>query len=262
MHRGREVWVVVPAHDEEALIARTLRGIPAFVDRIVVIDDASADGTAAEAARVGDPRARIVRRRENGGVGAAIVAGYRMFLAEGAPRAACAVMAGDAQMDPADLPALLDRLDRGSDYVKGNRFASPGTFRAMPLVRYLGNRGLSFLTRVVTGYRHVGDSQCGYTVVTREALARIDLASLYPRYGFPNDLLIKLSRASVRVGEAPVRAIYAGESSGLNPLVAGPRILGILWRGWVKGKRRGATASTPTTERASLASARLRPRSE
>jgi glycosyltransferase involved in cell wall biosynthesis len=247
LHRDREVWVVVPAHDEEALIARTLRGIPAFVDRIVVVDDASADGTAAEAARVGDRRARIVRRLENGGVGAAIVDGYRIFLSDSAPGAACAVMAGDAQMDPADLPALLEGLDRGADYVKGNRFAKAGTFRAMPLVRYLGNRALSFLTRLVTGYRRLGDAQCGYTVIAREALAQIDLASLYPRYGFPNDLLIKLSRAGARVGEAPVRAIYAGEASGLNPLVAGPRILGIIWRGWRENRTAGF--SRPCIER-------------
>jgi glycosyltransferase involved in cell wall biosynthesis len=231
MRRGREIWVVVPAHDEEALIARTLRGIPGFVDRVVVVDDASADGTARAAEAFAGARIRLVRRARNGGVGAAIVDGYRAFLAGAPPRAACAVMAGDAQMDPADLPALLDRLDEGAGYVKGNRFGSKGTLRAMPVARIVGNAVLSLLTRAVTGLWHVGDSQCGYTVITREALERLDLGSLYPRYGFPNDLLIKLARSGVPVAQAPVRAIYADEVSGLNPLVVGPRILGILWRG-------------------------------
>jgi glycosyltransferase involved in cell wall biosynthesis len=239
MRNGREIWVVVPAHDEEALIARTLLGIPRFVDRVVVVDDASTDGTARAAEQAGGARTRVVRRLENGGVGAAIVHGYRVFLDESGPRAACAVMAGDAQMDPADLPGLLDRLDGGAGYVKGNRFASPGTLRAMPFHRWAGNLALSALTRLVTGFRHVGDSQCGYTVATRETLERLDLASLYPRYGFPNDVLIKLAKAGARVDEAPVRAIYADEASGLNPLIAGPRIVGILWRGWRELRRAG-----------------------
>jgi hypothetical protein len=192
---------------------------------------------------------RIVRRLENGGVGAAIVHGYGIFLAEAPRGAACAVMAGDAQMDPADLAGLLAGLDDGADYVKGNRFARAGTFRAMPLIRYVGNRVLSFLTRVVTGYGRLGDAQCGYTVATREVLARLDLGSLYPRYGFPNDLLIKLGRANARVAEAPVRAIYADERSGLNPLVAGPRILGILWRGWREGRTADLRRPRPVRRR-------------
>jgi glycosyltransferase involved in cell wall biosynthesis len=231
MRNGREVWVVVPAHDEEALIARTLRGIPRFVDRIVVVDDGSSDATASVAARFASARVRVHRRARNGGVGAAIVDGYRMFLAEASARAACAVMAGDDQMDPTDLPALLDGLESGTGYVKGNRFASPGTLRAMPFGRLIGNLALSLLTKAVTGLWHVGDSQCGYTVIARETLAGLDLSALYPGYGFPNDVLIKLARAGASVGEVPVRAVYADEVSGLRPLVAGPRILGILWRG-------------------------------
>jgi glycosyltransferase involved in cell wall biosynthesis len=231
VRKEREVWVVVPAHDEEALIGRTLRGIPDFVDRVVVVDDASTDGTRDAVAACASPRVTLVSRAENGGVGAAIVDGYRRFLAEAPPRAACAVMAGDAQMDPRDLPALLDALDSGASYVKGNRFAMPGTLRVMPVARIVGGAVLSRLTRLVTGFAHIGDSQCGYTVITREALERLDLAALYPRYGFPNDLLIKLARARVTVAVVPVRAIYADEESGLNPLLVGPRILGILWRG-------------------------------
>ena len=231
MRRGREIWVVVPAHDEAALIGRALASIPGFVDRVVVVDDASTDGTVAVATALATSRVRVIRRPRNGGVGAAIVDGYRAFLAEASAGAACAVMAGDAQMDPEDLPGLLDQLDGGAGYVKGNRFSSPGTLRAMPVARIVGNAVLSLLTKAVTRLWHLGDSQCGYTVITREALSRLDLASLYPRYGFPNDVLIKLARRGVHIAQAPVRAIYADEVSGINPIVHGPRILGILWRG-------------------------------
>jgi glycosyltransferase involved in cell wall biosynthesis len=231
MRHGREIWVVVPAHDEEALIGRTLASIPAFVDRVVVVDDASTDGTAAVAGRYCGGRVSLVRRTRNGGVGAAIVDGYRAFLEGAGHDAACAVMAGDAQMDPGDLPRLLEALDDGAGYVKGNRFASAGTLGAMPLVRLVGNAVLSVLTKMVTRRWHLWDSQCGYTVITRAALLRLDLDALYPRYGFPNDVLIKLARRGVTIGQVPVRAIYAGETSGMNPLAVAPRILGILWRG-------------------------------
>jgi len=226
-----ETWVVIPAFREERLIARAVAQVPADVDRIVVVDDASPDGTADAARRVGDPRVDVIRRPVNGGVGAAICDGYRRFVDEAASDdAVCVVMAGDAQMDPADLPALVATIRAGVDYAKGNRFMVRGTFDAMPLVRFLGNGFLSALTAKVTGY-DVGDSQCGYTAVTRAALRRLPLDRLYARYGFPNDMLVKAAAAGLIVADVPVRAVYADETSGLSPWRVGPRILGILWRG-------------------------------
>src|SRR5919199_2509015 len=99
MLEGKRVAVVVPAHDEERLVPETIRGIPEFVDAVIVVDDASADGTAAAARAVGDRRVEIVAHERNSGVGAAIVTGYRRALDTGAD-VAC-VMAGDNQMDPA-----------------------------------------------------------------------------------------------------------------------------------------------------------------
>lgn len=226
-----ETWVVIPAYREERLIGRAIAQVPSWVARIVVVDDASPDGTAEAARRVADPRVEVVRRSENGGVGAAIVDGYRRFL-EGTrfDDAVCVVMAGDAQMDPADLPALIATVAEGVDYAKGNRFMVRGTFDVMPVVRFLGNRFLSALTAKVTGYA-VGDSQCGYTAVTRRALLRVPLDRLYARYGFPNDMLVKAAAAGWVVADVPVRAVYADEVSGLSPWKVGPRILGILWRG-------------------------------
>lgn len=226
-----ETWVVIPAYREERLIGRAIAQVPAMVDRIVVVDDASPDGTAEAALRLEDPRVEVVRRSRNGGVGAAICDGYRRFV-DGAASddAVCVVMAGDAQMDPADLPALMSTIVAGVDYAKGNRFMVRGTFDAMPLVRFLGNRFLSALTAKVTGY-DVGDSQCGYTAITRAALRRLPLERLYARYGFPNDMLVKAAAAGLIVADVPVRAVYADETSGLSPWRVGPRILGILWRG-------------------------------
>ena len=66
---GKTVAVVVPAYREAQLIGETLRGVPAFVDRVYVIDDASDDGTADAARALGDSRVEVLRHEQNGGVG-------------------------------------------------------------------------------------------------------------------------------------------------------------------------------------------------
>ncbi len=127
-------------------------------------------------------------------------------------------MAGDGQMDPLDLPTLLDAVASGRcDYAKGNRFAHRGTLRAMPLHRIVGNLALSLATKLTSGHLHVFDSQCGYTVANRRALEVIDGAGLFPRYGYPNDLLARLWGARLRVADVPVRAIYGPDwRSGIS----------------------------------------------
>src|SRR5687767_11184664 len=101
----RRVAVVVPAYDEERLVAETLRGIPDFVDRIYVVDDASRDATAERAREVGDPRMEVIRHERNAGVGAAILSGYRRALEDDVD--VVCVMAADNQMDPVELPDLV-----------------------------------------------------------------------------------------------------------------------------------------------------------
>jgi len=209
-----DVAVVVPAYNEARLIGRTLARVPKFVRTIVVVDDGSVDGTHEAARAFGDARVEIVRLPENRGVGAAIVAGYARAFACGAQ--VCAVMAGDAQMDPADLPAVLEPVLRGeADYVKGDRLSFPDVRRHMPWTRWLGNQTLSWLTRIVTGIE-VRDSQCGYTAISRPAAARLPLESLWPRYGYPNDLLGMLAERGLRVREVVVRPVYADEISGVG----------------------------------------------
>jgi hypothetical protein len=157
---------------------------------------------------------RIVQHACNRGVGAAIVSGYTEAFALGADVAV--VMAGDAQMDPNDLPALLGPIVSGeADYAKGNRLGFPGARERMPWTRYLGNHVLSLLTRFITGVP-VTDSQCGYTALTREAAERLPLDRLWPRYGYPNDLLGEIALAGLRSVDVVVRPIYADEVSGIG----------------------------------------------
>src|SRR3954452_15938596 len=120
MLEGKRVAVVVPAHDEEQLIGATLAGIPAFVDRIYVVDDGSRDATIERAHEGGDTRVEVIPHDRNRGVGAAIVTGYKRAL-EAGDDVVC-VMAADNQMDPADLETLVAPVARGQlDYAKANR---------------------------------------------------------------------------------------------------------------------------------------------
>ena len=221
MFEGRRVTVVVPAYNEEKLIRRVLDSMPGLVDRIVVVDDASSDGTAPildEAKTRLCDRLAVVRHDKNGGVGAAIVSGYKAALAERDDRGLVVVMAGDAQMDPTDLPRLLQPLARGeADYTKGNRLFTGEAWKIIPRHRYLGNAVLSLLTKVASGYWHVADSQSGYTAITQEALRVLQLDRLYKRYGFPNHLLVELNNYDFRVRDVPIRPVYGiGEESGIR----------------------------------------------
>jgi glycosyltransferase involved in cell wall biosynthesis len=216
VYRGLTVAVVVPAFNEARAIARTVRGIPQWVDRIIVVDDASRDATSQLARRARRRGVEVVRHGANRGVGAAIVTGYRRVLALGID--AAVVMAGDGQMDPADLPALLAPIAAGrAGYVKGNRFRHRAVWREMPPSRIAGNLLLSLATKLVSGYWRLFDSQCGYTAISRAALAAIDLDRVFPRYGYPNDLLARLHAAGVAAEDVRVRPIYGpGWKSGIR----------------------------------------------
>jgi glycosyltransferase involved in cell wall biosynthesis len=242
MFRGHLIAVVIPAFNEADKIAGTIRSVPGFVDHVIVVDDGSGDATAAVARRAarrassrgGGREVEVLVHAENRGVGAAIATGYARALALGAD--ATAVMAGDGQMDPADLAGLLTPVVAGAaDYAKGNRFAWPGGWRQMPAVRLGGSVALSWLTRAASGYWRLFDSQCGYTAASRQALAAIGPARMFPRYGYPNDLLARLGAAGARVVDVPVRPVYGPAwRSGLRPSRVALPLAWLLLRAFVR----------------------------
>ncbi len=237
MFRGHRVAVVVPAFEEERLVGATLRGIPSWVDAVFVVDDASTDATAAAARAVHDSRTQILQHATNRGVGAAIVTGYRAALADHAELVA--VMAADNQMHPDDLAVLTSALlYHSADYAKGNRLIHPAA-RQMPIARRVGGQLLAGLTRLATGLE-INDSQCGFTVVRGSCLRRLDLDDLWPRFGYPNDLLALLAAAGARVVEAPVRPVYGTERSGIRPW----HLLTIAWRIGLRWYRVGGASGS------------------
>jgi glycosyltransferase involved in cell wall biosynthesis len=216
LERAR-VAVVVPAFNEEERIVETVRSMPGWVDLVIVVDDASRDATSEAAGRAGEGRGvEVIRHAENRGVGAAIATGYRRARELGAD--VVAVMAGDGQMDPEDLPEVVGPVIRGEvDYVKGNRLRHPEVWRAMPKVRLAGTALLAWLTKHAAGVPRLEDSQCGYTAISGRAIDALDLGALWPRYGYPNDLIGALAREGMRIGEVVVKPVYRGEKSGLRP---------------------------------------------
>lgn len=218
MYRDKTIAVIVPAYNEEKLIGKVLETIPIFIDHIIVVDDASSDrtGEVVRTHQQEDSRIIYLCHTKNEGVGGAIVTGYKW--ARDNEISISVVMAGDAQMDPKDLPKLLDPVVDGEvDYSKGNRLFTGRAWRVIPKTRYLGNAVLSFLTKIASGYWHVADSQSGYGAVSLEVLKTIDLDSIYKRYGMPNDFLVKLNVYHFRVRDVPVNPIYGiGERSGIK----------------------------------------------
>jgi glycosyltransferase involved in cell wall biosynthesis len=232
MLEQKSIAVVIPAHDEEKLIGETISGIPDFVDRIIVVDDRSSDGTASVVEALDDHRVELIRHGRNEGVGAAIVTGYKRARDEGI--AVTAVMAGDNQMDPDDLQTLVEPVARGDvDYAKANRLFTGQAWDLIPRTRYLGNAVLSLLTKVASGYWHVADSQTGYTAISLEYLELIDLDRIYRGYGMPNDMLVHLNIWNARVRDFPSRPIYnVGERSGIRLRKVVPRISWLLLKGF------------------------------
>lgn len=230
MYRGKKVAAVVPCYNEESKIGATLHEMPYYIDSIYVIDDYSSDNSTniVRDAMQYDSRIILVEHSQNKGVGAAISTGYNIVLKQGEDIAV--VMAGDGQMDPADLPNLLAPLvDDSADYVKGNRFFHRVGVSEIPLVRLIGNLALSALTKVVSGYWHISDTQCGYTAINKQFLDYVDWDEVYPRYGCPNDILTRLNIVNARVAETPVRARYGQSWASKMKVskVAGP-ILSLL----------------------------------
>ncbi len=218
MYKDKIISVVVPAYNEEKLIEETIQSVPDFVDKIVVINDASKDKTRDKVEQVlkNNSKVILINHKINQGVGGSISSGYKWSRDNEIDIAV--IMAGDAQMDPSNMPALLNAvIDDGADFAKGNRLLSSQVRKTMPKTRYHISQFLSLLTKIASGYWRVIDPQCGYTAINKNALHSIDWDKMYKRYGQPNDLLIRLNVEEMKVKDVPIKPVYnVGEKSGIN----------------------------------------------
>ncbi len=217
------VAAVIPCYQCAGSALDVIARMPNRVDAIFVVDDGCPDDTGAHVAAASDDlRLRVLEHDHNRGVGAATVTGYRAALQDGAD--IVVKLDGDGQMDPALIPDLIALIEAGeADYCKGNRFYFSDDAQSMPRYRYLGNAGLSFLTKLSSGYWSIFDPTNGFTAIHRSALSLIRLDRLDEGYFFESDMLFRLNIARAVVRDVPLRAVYGGETSHLNAM-------GAFWR--------------------------------
>lgn len=207
---------MIPAYRVEGQIRGVLDSVPPEVDVLIVVDDASPDGTSAAVEACPDRRVQLLRHERNQGVGGAMATGFRAALDAGA--SIVVKCDGDGQMDPAQIPALVAPLVCGqAEYAKGCRFHHIAELRSMPGVRFVGNIGLTFLTKLASGYWHVLDPQNGFVAIQASVLHRVPLEKLARGYFFENDMLIRLNSIGARVVDVPLPARYGDEPSSLRP---------------------------------------------
>ena len=176
----------------------------------------------------------LINHLKNGGVGAAIARGYKWSKDYGID--CTAVMAGDGQMDPAELESICKPvIEDNIDYVKGNRLIHRSALLVIPKVRFLGNSILSILTKLASGYWHVSDTQTGYTAISNKALNAIRLYKIYKSYGMPNDMLVKLNIAFCTLKEVEIKPVYnIGEKSKMKIFKVIPKVSWLLIKSFFK----------------------------
>jgi len=233
MYSNKSIAVVIPAYNVEKLIGKVITTMPEYVDKIVVVDDKSQDKTIEVVEgfqKQQSQRIVLLKNETNQGCGGALAKGYKW--ARDNSFDVSVRMDADGQMDPKDMPALLDPIVYNqADYTKGNRLFTGEAYQKIPKVRYYGNAILSLLTKMASGYWHVADSQSGYTAMNRKVLETIDWDKMYKRYGQPNDLLVLLNIYNFHVKDVPVTPVYnIGEKSGIKIHVVVFTISWLLWK--------------------------------
>lgn len=216
MRDEKKIAVVIPCYNVERHINGVVLSLPAYIDRIFLVDDCSTDGTAAVLASLAaaDGRVAVLRNDSNMGVGGAMLRGFAASLQESLD--VVVKLDGDGQMDVSFIAALLDKMDEETDYVKGNRLYDRKALMRMPWLRRIGNMGLGFMLKAASGYWNLSDPVNGFFAVRVATLRRIDFSRIANRYFFESSLLIELFYVGAHIREVSMPAIYADEESHLS----------------------------------------------
>ena len=212
-----EIAVVIPCHRCLDHIEDVLARIGPEVAQIVVVDDACPEGTGRHVESLApSPRVTVLYQEDNTGVGGAVLRGMAHAREAGAD--ILVKIDGDGQMAPELVERFVAPIAAGrADYTKGNRFYTWDLARDMPLGRFLGNGALSFLTKLASGYWNVFDPANGYIAISGAVFDELPLDRIHRRYIFETDMLCELGLLRAVVMDVPMRALYAGETSGLSP---------------------------------------------
>jgi len=211
------VAVVIPCYNVARHIKEVICNIPPEISWIIAVNDCSKDDTGNILATLQQENKRVVfiNHEQNKGVGGAMLTGFQKSI-----ELNCDItmkMDGDGQMDPFYIPLLLKPIknDR-ADFTKGNRFRDLSALRKMPLIRRIGNLGLSFMIKGASGYWNIFDPNNGFFAIKNETLKNIDFKKIHNRYFFESSMLIELYHANAVVQDVPMKARYGDEKSGLS----------------------------------------------
>jgi glycosyltransferase involved in cell wall biosynthesis len=210
------ILAAIPAYNEETALGSVVLRARKFVDRVVVVDDGSTDGTA-EIARLAG--AVVISHGCNRGYGAAIQSCLAVAKSEGAD--ALVILDGDGQHDPAEIPALLDPVVNGGyDLVIGSRFLRPSA--DIPLYRRLGIRLLTGFTNL-SEEQKVSDSQSGFRAYSGKAISLLKGRGV--GMGIGSELVISARELGLSLKEVPIGCRYGDlEGSTHHPLVHGASV--------------------------------------
>ena len=212
-----KIAVIIPAYNVEKYIGTVIKKIPDFVDFIIVVDDCSKDNTIREVEKLDVDRIRLIEHKINQGVGGAMLSGYQLAYDLGAD--IMVKIDGDDQMDSSYIKSLVAPiLEFQADYTKGNRFLHLKELQKMPAIRRIGNWGLSFLTKLASGYWNIFDPTNGYTALQREAYQLLNKEAIDKDFFFETSMLIQLQRIRALVRDVSIPARYDDQSSNLSPL--------------------------------------------
>lgn len=206
---NKKIAVVIPVYNVGETIAEVIKKIPSYIDYIFVVDDSCPlkTGKIVET-QFTDKKVKVYYNKINLGVGGSTKVGY--LECKKLEIDIILKIDGDDQMDCKDIINFINVLkDNPSiSYVKGNRFLSESYVENYPLARFYGNIGLSFLTKLSSGYWNLFDPINGFTAITLDALKKIKLENIDNRYFFETDLLFNLNLLNLKVKDVPVSIKY------------------------------------------------------
>jgi glycosyltransferase involved in cell wall biosynthesis len=210
------IAVVIPCYRVTRSILQVIASVGPEVELIYVVDDACPESSGKLVQEhCTDARVRVIFHERNEGVGGAVISGYRAAVEDGAD--IIVKLDGDGQMDASLIPYFVEPIQSGeADYTKGNRFYEIGSVMRMPLVRLVGNAGLSFLTKLSSGYWGLFDPTNGYTAICARVIPYLPLDKIERGYFFESDMLFRLNTLRAVVVDLPADAIYGDEISNLK----------------------------------------------
>lgn len=216
METGDKIAVVIPCYKVSQKVINVIKSIGPEVSKIYCIDDACPENSGDIIERYAtDDRVKVIRHTINGGVGKAVLTGYRQAIIDGAK--IIVKLDGDGQMDASFITEIIQPLVSGeADYVKGNRFYNIDSLKKMPKTRIIGNAGLSFLTKMSSGYWNLFDPTNGFTAINSAVANELNFDKIHNRFFFESDMLFHLSLLQAKIIEVPMDAFYSDEKSNLN----------------------------------------------